>query len=98
LESPQLIQNTLSSIVDCAWNDANTAVVIGSSRTGVTQVYSVGVGTPDVSAAGGVASMSAIAAAPGSALLVEAPSGVWENSGLGWRLSVARGKSPAYPG
>jgi hypothetical protein len=56
------------------------------------------VGTPDVSAAGGVASMSAIAAAPGSPLLVEAPSGVWENSGLGWRLSVARGKSPAYPG
>ena len=98
LETPQLLQNTLAAIVDCAWNDANTAVLIGSSRTGVTQVYSVSVGTPDVSAAGGVASMSAITAAPGSALLVEAPSGVWENSGLGWRLSVARGKSPAYPG
>ncbi len=98
LQEPRLIQSDATAVKDVAWTDANSLVVLGKGASGVNQVFQVQVGTGTVRSAGGVSAMTVVASAPNGAVYVQGASGVWVNSGLGWRLTVRGGSDPVFPG
>ena len=98
VQAPRLVENQVSDVVDVAWADADTLVVIGQTAVESRQVHQVVVGDVGVTALGRVQGMTRLAAAPGSPLLLAGAGGVWENAGTGWRLTVAGARAPAYPG
>jgi hypothetical protein len=96
-EAPRRIESTLQRVVDVAWGDADRLVVVAQTATGGRQVHDVVVGGIAAIERGGVPGMVAVAAAPGSPVLVQADGGIWENAGSGWRR-IGAGTAPAYPG
>jgi hypothetical protein len=97
LEEPRRVENELSGVLDVAWADADRLAVVATADNGTRQVYDVVVGGTSVVRRGGVPGITAVAAAPGSPVLVQAEGGVWENAGSGWRR-VGPGTAPVYPG
>jgi predicted ATPase len=97
LEEPRRVENELSSVIDASWGDADRLAVLATAANGTRQVYDVVVGGTSVVRRGGVRGITAVAAAPGSSILVEAEGSVWENAGSGWRR-IGPGTAPVYPG
>jgi hypothetical protein len=96
-EAPRRVENSLVGVVDVAWGDADRLVVLAATATGGRQVHDVVIGGTSALERGGVPGLIAVAAAPGSPVLVQGDGGIWENAGSGWRR-IGPGSAPAYPG
>jgi hypothetical protein len=97
LRDLRAIAPTLSQVVDVAWRDGATLVVLaGDAGQDRTVVYTVGVdgwGLDDVPTAGLPSQPTSVAAAPSRRPLVSAGGTIWEFSGGTW-LTLIRGAEP----
>jgi hypothetical protein len=100
------IAPSLSSVVDVAWEDSSTLLVLaGDPQQGRTVPYTVGVdgfGLDAVSTAGLPSQPTEIAASPGRQPLVASASTIWARAGGTWVTLLPgqqplRGAAPFYP-
>jgi hypothetical protein len=97
LRDLRAIAPTLSQVVDVAWRDGATLVVLaGDAGQDRTVAYTVGVdgwGLDDLPTAGLPSQPTSVAAAPSRRPLVSAGGTIWEFSGGTW-LTLIRGAEP----
>ncbi len=97
LSAPIRVEKQLTEVLDVAWADSDTLLVLGSTGGAELQAFTVRLADGAVTDEGGVLGAVSVAAAPGQAnLMGSSDSKVYEVLGGAW-LTRTTGAAPAYP-
>lgn len=97
LSAPIRVEKQLTEVIDVAWADADSLLVLGSTGGAELQAFTVRLADGAVNDEGGVLGAVSVASAPGQAnLMGSSDSKVYEVLGGAW-LTRTTGAAPAYP-